>query len=55
MKKLLSLVVLGLSLAAFGCAGTQAKGDQAITKDTTVKCPKCGVEFKVREGLKESP
>jgi hypothetical protein len=53
MKRLLTVAVLGLSLVAFGCAGTQAKGDEAITKDTTVRCPKCGATFKVGEGLWE--
>ncbi len=47
MKRFLALVVVGLSLAAFGCAGTQAKGDKAVTEDTMVKCPKCGAEFKL--------
>ncbi len=55
MKKFLTLALLGLSLAAFGCAGTQSKDDQVITKDTMVKCPKCGAEFKVREHLWEKP
>ncbi len=55
MKKLLALAVLGFALAAFGCAGTQAKGDPTITDETMVKCPKCGAEFHVREHLWEKP
>ncbi len=47
MKRFLTLAVVGLSLAAFGCAGTQAKEDKPVTADTMVKCPKCGAEFKL--------
>jgi len=52
MKKLLALAVLGVALAGFGCAGTQTMEGQALTKGTKIKCPKCGVEFTVGEGLK---
>ena len=55
MKKLLALATLGLALVAFGCAGTQSKGDQAITKDTKIMCPKCGVEFRVGDAVKKTP
>ena len=55
MKKILALAVLGLALVTFGCAGTQTRGEQTITTDTKVQCPNCGVEFTVKEGLKESP
>ena len=45
MKKwvriILALVILGVF--SFGCAG--------ITKDSQVKCPKCGQIFTVDEGL----
>jgi hypothetical protein len=34
-----------LSVFSFGCAG--------ITKDTKVKCPKCGAVFTVDEGMGE--
>ncbi len=51
MKKLLALSVLGLALATFGCAGMQTADSKAISKDTKIKCPKCGVEFTVGEGL----
>ena len=47
MKKALSMILaLGL-LAAFslGCAGY-------VSKDTKVKCPKCGAVFTIDEGLK---
>ena len=50
MRKLLALAVVGLALAAFGCAGMQSK-DNMVTKETKIKCPKCGVEFSVGEGL----
>jgi len=53
MKRFFTLAVLGLSLAAFGCASTPTKGDEAVSKDATVKCPKCGATFKVGEGLWE--
>jgi hypothetical protein len=50
MRKLIALAVVGLALGAFGCAGMQSK-DQMITKETKIKCPKCGAEFTVQEGL----
>ena len=46
MRKVLTAVVLGLALMALGCAGVQK-----VSKDTTIKCPKCGVEFPVEEGM----
>jgi len=49
MRKLLALAVVGVALASFGCAGMQSKG--AVSKETKIKCPKCGVEFSVGEGL----
>jgi len=54
MKKLLALSVLGLALATFGCAGTQTADSKGITKETKIKCPKCGAEFTVGEGLTEA-
>ena len=50
MRKLLALAVVGLALATFGCAGAQSK-EGGVTKATKIKCPKCGVEFNVEEGL----
>ena len=46
MKKLVSVVLAVAVLAAFsfGCAGP--------SKDTKVKCPKCGAVFTIDEGLK---
>jgi hypothetical protein len=38
------LVVAIVAFLSFGCAG--------ISKDTKVKCPKCGTVFSVSEGLK---
>ena len=47
MKKLISLVLAGAFMAAFtlGCAGY-------ASKETKVKCPKCGTVFTVDEGIK---
>ncbi len=46
MKKRLSTILIAVVLAAFtfGCAG--------VSKETKVKCPKCGAVFTVDEGLK---
>ncbi len=52
MKKILALTVLGFALVAFGCAGTQTRQETPITKQTKIKCPKCGMTFTVGEGLK---
>ena len=49
MRKMLIVVALGLALAAMGCASTQK-----MDKDTTIKCPKCGVEFPAHEGTDDS-
>jgi hypothetical protein len=50
VKKLISLVLAMAVLAAFtlGCAGY-------VSKETKVKCPKCGAVFTVEEGLKTTP
>lgn len=47
MKKLISLVLAVAFMAAFtlGCAGY-------VSKETKVKCPKCGSVFTVDEGIK---
>jgi len=47
VKKLISLVLALAVLAAFtlGCAGY-------VSKETKVKCPKCGAVFTIEEGLK---
>ena len=52
MSRLLTTAVLGMMLVAVGCAGTQK---QAVSKDSVVRCPKCGTEFPVKKGLPESP
>ena len=46
MKKMVSLVVgVAVLLAfSFGCAG--------ISKESKLKCPKCGAVFTVDEGIK---
>jgi hypothetical protein len=50
VKKLVSLVLALAFLAAFslGCAGY-------ASKETKVKCPKCGAVFTIDEGLKAMP
>jgi len=47
VKKLMSMVLVLAVLAAFtfGCAGM-------VSKETKVKCPKCGAVFTIDEGLK---
>ena len=47
MKKLMSMVLTLAVLAAFtiGCAGM-------VSKETKVKCPKCGAVFTIDEGIK---
>jgi hypothetical protein len=47
VKKLIGLVLAVAVLASFtlGCAGY-------VSKETKVKCPKCGAVFTVDEGLK---
>jgi len=48
VKKLMSMVLALTVLAAFsfGCAGM-------VSKETKVKCPKCGAVFTIDEGLKD--
>jgi hypothetical protein len=50
VKKWISMVLTLVVLAAFslGCAGM-------ASKDTKVKCPKCGAVFTIDEGLKAMP
>lgn len=50
MKKLVSLVLAVAFLAAFsvGCTGM-------ASKETKVKCPKCGAVFTIDEGIKNMP
>jgi len=47
MRKLMSmfLVLALLAVFSFGCAG--------VSRDTKIKCPKCGAVFTIDEGLKE--
>jgi hypothetical protein len=48
VKKLMTLVLAVTVMAAFtlaGCAGY-------VSKETKVKCPKCGAVFTVGEGIK---
>ena len=44
MKKQLAIFLAWIMLASFsaGCAG--------VSKETQVKCPKCGAVFKINEG-----
>ena len=46
MRKYLTAIVLVLALMGLGCTGAQK-----VSKDTTIKCPKCGVEFPAGEGM----
>ena len=47
MKRVISilLVLAILTVFSLGCSG--------VSKDTKVKCPKCGAVFEVNEGLAE--
>ena len=47
MKKIMSLilVIAVLAVFSFGCTGM-------VSKETQVKCPKCGAVFTVDEGIK---
>jgi hypothetical protein len=47
MRKVLTAAVLGLALVSMGCAGSQK-----VDKGTSIRCPKCGVEFPAEEGMK---
>ncbi|GAB4258909.1 MAG: hypothetical protein Kow0092_06770 [Deferrisomatales bacterium] len=52
MKKAIAPLVLALALFTFGCAaGTAQQKEPQITGKTKVRCPKCGVEFRVEEGM----
>lgn len=51
MRRIVALLSAGMFLVVLGCAAGQPKGDAGVTKDTKVRCPKCGVEFKVGEGM----
>ena len=46
MRKWVSLffALVALAVFSFGCA--------TYTKDTKVKCPKCGAVFSIEEGVK---
>jgi len=51
MHKTLAVFAIALALAGFGCAGTQTK-EEPVTKETKVRCPKCGYPFEVGEGMR---
>ena len=65
MKRAAIVLALGLGLFSYGCAGPNTAaldasgkqitkdtgGAKQITKDTVVRCPKCGVEFSVGQGM----
>ncbi len=46
IKKLASMIL------AFGIIGTLLFGCAGVSKETKVKCPKCGAVFTVDQGLK---
>jgi nitrite reductase/ring-hydroxylating ferredoxin subunit len=50
VKKLIGMVLALVVMAALtlGCAGY-------VSKETKVKCPKCGAVFTIDEGLKNMP
>jgi hypothetical protein len=50
VKKWISMVLALVVLVAFslGCAGM-------VSKETKVKCPKCGAVFTIDEGMKAMP
>jgi len=50
VKKVMSLVLAVAFMAALsvGCAGQ-------VSKETKVKCPKCGAVFSIDEGIKNMP
>lgn len=58
MRKILALTALGLALSTFSFAAQPAPAPaapakaEAVSKDHTLKCPKCGGTFTVDEGLK---
>jgi len=54
MRKLITLAMLALALATFGCASQMSDRGQPVTKETKVKCPKCGATFTIDEGLESS-
>ena len=49
MHRVLAASVLALALVTFGCAGMQSK---EVSKETKIKCPKCGYPFDVGEGMR---
>ncbi len=54
MRTWMVIATLALGVALGGCAATQAgrsDSDARITRDTPIRCPACGVEFRVGEGL----
>jgi DNA-directed RNA polymerase subunit RPC12/RpoP len=55
MRRMAVVLALGLGLVSYGCAGhgTAARdaSGKPITKETQVRCPKCGADFTVGEGL----
>jgi hypothetical protein len=54
MRKLTVLAAFGLALIAFGCAGQVKHEGQPVTKETKIKCPKCGATFTLEDGLEAS-
>jgi len=51
MRKVFAVSVLALTLTTLGCAGTQPR-EEPITKETKIRCPKCGYPFEVGEGMR---
>lgn len=53
MRKLITLAVLGMALALFGCAPTGKEAKAPAAPKSLLKCSTCGVEFTDPEGLKQ--
>ena len=54
MRTWMVITTLALGVALGGCAATgagRADGQPRITRDTPIRCPACGVEFPVGQGL----
>jgi hypothetical protein len=51
MVKVFAAFAITVALVVAGCAGMHSQ-EQPITKETKVRCPKCGYPFSVEEGVR---
>ncbi|MHB8764298.1 MAG: hypothetical protein ACYDA8_08190 [Deferrisomatales bacterium] len=53
MKRWSTVAVIGLTLAALGCAGgpLATHKEDGLTRGTKIKCPHCGVDLTIGQGL----